>query len=310
MMKKLFLLLSCIFASSTAFADELLRDVDFEKGFILSALKSTAKPVNIGFLFGGNSESVWRIAQWGSKFSLLGVELKEALGDEKFYENEGKKVTLKKYKDATAIGFFLDAHAEYGKAERVAKQAWPHILVEQEIESLPKISELKSLKVSFEIKIDEPQKMRGAKYQDSLHAAQYVMFLTLQDRNKKSKGYGDYLWFGVPIYDSRHKVVPAHKAQDSGKSDNTGKYIWTLCGKNFWHNANLADGKWHSFNYDMLGYLFEAFKEAKAAGYLKNSKLEDMCVASTNTGWEVPGTFKVSSELKKYSILADFKENK
>ncbi len=301
-------LLICIFLSAfSLFAEELLRDVNFEQGFRLTALASTDNPVEIGKVFPreGVERPVWRLAQWGSKFNLIDAPLVEN-GAQRGYKNDGKEVYLKKEGETNVLVFALNTHNEYGKTPRASGEAWPHLLIEQEVESLPKISKLKSLKVSFSVKIDEVKKMRGVSYDDSLHAAQFVMFLTVQDRNKESKGYGDYLWFGIPIYDSRHKFPKEHRARDGGKSDGTGKYIYSIGGKELWGKA-VEIGKWAKLEGELLKHVLDAFKDAQKKGYLENSKFEDMAISSLNSGWEVPGTFNVRSEFKNLNLNVEYK---
>ena len=72
--------------------------------------------------------------------------------------------------------------------------------------------------------------------------------------------------------------------------------------------SGTAVGKWQKFRHDMLPYIVKAFNDAKGKGYLKTSNFEDMVVANTNTGWEVTGPYDAKSELRGYSIDAEFKE--
>jgi len=293
-----------LFASIHLYAGEIFRDLNFENGFNLTALNSGENPVEIGTLFVPDDESdkkpVWRIAQWGSKFSLIDAQMQNIKG-ENFYENKAKKVSLKKEKNDTVLSFFINAFEEFADGERTQGADWPHLLLEQKIEPAAKISEMKKFKLSFDIKISKPEKMKKAKYLDNLHAAQYVMFFTIQNLNKESKGYGDFLWFGIPIYDSRHKFVPEYKAIDGGKDDASGKYIHILPGKDFWKKS-LDDDKWHTFNNDLLKQIKITFKDAQKKNFLKECTIDDMYVTSMNTGWEVTGTFKVSSSFSKLGL--------
>jgi len=296
---KIIKVLLVLFISFSIYGGEIFRDLGFGQGFNLTALSSLENPVHIGTLFveeGIDKESVWRIAQWGSKYSLIDAKLQTAK-NEKFYENQGKKVSIKKEKNETILYFFIDGHEEFSNGERQQGEDWPHLLLEQKIEPAAKISEMKKFKLSFDIKISKPEKKKKTKYLDNLHAAQYVMFFTLQNLNKESKGYGDFLWFGIPIYDSRHKFVPEYKAVDGGKEDASNKYIHIFAGSLFW-KKQLDDDRWHTFNSDLKKQIIEAFKDAQKQKFLKECTLDDMYLTSMNTGWEVTGTFKVSSSLK------------
>lgn len=297
---------SLVLLAALSFASEVLSDTNFENGFNLTATSSTADPLIVAKLFPDESKDpVWRMAQWGSNFSLADAEMKKD-GKVSYYKNDGKRVSIDRKGPKAAIGFEVYAIKEY-ENERDNSHGWPHLLIEQEIASLPKISELKSLTVSFEVKIPKPKALKGFKYDDNRHTAQYVMYLAVQNRNQASEGFGDYLWFGIPIFDVRHEVTPPYMAMDAGKDDATGKYIYSVAGGEFWEKS-VANNKWQKFRHDMLPYIVKAFEDAKSKGYLKTSKFEDMAVANTNTGWEVTGPFDAKSELRGYSVDAEFKD--
>jgi len=58
---------------------------------------------------------------------------------------------------------------------------------------------------------------------------QFQIFFIVQNRDQQSPGYGDLLWFGVPIYDNRNRFPEASMAQDFG---GTAKFIFTPGAKN------------------------------------------------------------------------------
>ena len=41
-------------------------------------------------------------------------------------------------------------------------------------------------------------------------AAQYIVFINIQNLNKESEDYGKLMHFGVQIFDSRYEVVPPY----------------------------------------------------------------------------------------------------
>lgn len=191
----------------------------------------------------------------------------------------------------------LDIRAgnDYGGKLRKPGEPWPHLLVEQYFDARPEICKLKNFVVSYEVRISEVRSAFNGKLDNSLHAAQLVMFFTLQDRNN-----GDYIWFGLPIYDSRSDFPPEHKAVDAGKSDATSKYIYAVDGKRLWR-SKIRFGRWEKFNMDVLPLMKEALEDAFKKGWLKNSDLEDIVISTMNTGWEMPGPFNAIAEYKNLS---------
>lgn len=69
----------------------MLSDTGFENGFNLTATSTTANPLIIAKLFPNEKKDpVWRMAQWGSNFSLADADMKRD-GNISYYENDGKK---------------------------------------------------------------------------------------------------------------------------------------------------------------------------------------------------------------------------
>lgn len=306
--KKLFVSISaCFFCAIFISAQEqLFEDRNFAGGFRLSATDSRANPVEVGYIFSdGNSRPKWRLAQWGTNYSLEGVAEKND-GSSRTMENAGKLVQLRKDGKDTVLRLEIRAGDDYGGKLRKPGEAWPHLLIEQSFDALPKISEIKNFKVSYEVKISDVRAVCKERMDESLHAAQLVMFFTLQDRNKASAGYGDYIWFGLPIYDFRHDFPPAHKAVDAGKADATAKYIYAVDGRKL-HRSKVRMGRWIKFDKDVLPLMKEALEDAFKKGYLKNSELKDIAISGMNTGWEMPGPFNGAAEYKNISATYEKK---
>ncbi len=290
-----FFLTACSMFPNLHASEELFRDVAFTKGFRLSAVDSRARPVEVGYVFpDGNKRPDWRLAQWGTNYSLEGAE--ERVGkNSRIIENAGKLVELRKDGDDTVLRLYIKAGDDYGGKLRKAGESWPHLLVEQSFDIRPKICELKNFIVSYEVRISGVQTVYEGVLDNSLHAAQLVMFFTLQDVNT-----GDYIWFGLPIYDSRFDFPHEHRAADAGKDDATSKYIYSVGGRRLWRSKIRMD-EWEKFDMDVLPLMKEALKDAFKKGWLKDSDLKNIAISSMNTGWEMPGPFNASAEYKNLS---------
>lgn len=276
-------------------SEELFKDTSFSAGFRLSALDSRARPVEVGNVFAvEGKQPCWRLAQWGSNYSLEGAE-ERFEGNSRIIGNKGKLVELRKDGGDTVLRLDIRAGNDYGGKLRKPGEPWPHLLVEQYFDARPEICKLKNFVVSYEVRISEVRSAFNGKLDNSLHAAQLVMFFTLQDRNN-----GDYIWFGLPIYDSRSDFPSEHKAVDAGKSDATSKYIYAVDGKRLWR-SKIRFGRWEKFNMDVLPLMKEALEDAFKKGWLKNSDLKDIVISTMNTGWEMPGPFNAIAEYKNLS---------
>lgn len=293
------------FACALTRGTEVLGDPEFTRGFVLSATNTNVSPRWGAAMFSGTSAApVWRIAQWGTRFDLQTAETERTAHGLR-RENEGKRVALHETDAGRSVEFAIYAGNEYAGRLRKQGEDWPHLLLSQDIATHPKLNDMKNFTVTFDIKIHKPLKKYDGEFDPRLHTAQYVMFFTLQDRNKKSPGYGDYLWFGIPIYDARYEFPKEYKAVDSGKADATQKFIYVVSGTDFW-DRRVDDGEWRRFEHDVIPHMRKAVREAQSKGYLKNTSPGDIALGSMNTGWEVTGNYDVSSEFRNFSARADF----
>jgi hypothetical protein len=279
---------------------ELIQDPHFQHGFILWNPKP-GKHVRDGELkgFDASTAPVWGLSQWNSKFPLGTTALNS--GGTLVYSNSAKAVTLGAMGTAKAdLSLAVNAGAEYGaRARKSAAEPWVHLLVEQELEPPAALENLSAVKVHVEARLLHSRLVQAKDYTPDLHAAQFQIFFTLQNRNHQSPGYGDLVWFGVPIYDNRARFPNAFKEQDFG---GTAKFIFTPGGKTF-TSASAHDGNWVVIDKDLLPLMHEALETAWARGFLKDSKrLADYTIGGMNMGWELPGTFAVEMQIRNLSL--------
>ncbi|MEZ6078051.1 MAG: hypothetical protein R3C56_20990 [Pirellulaceae bacterium] len=124
-----------------------------------------------------------------------------------------------------------------------------------------------------------------------------------QNCNRASAGYGQLLWFGVPLYDDRVRIPNAHRAQDVGKDDASGMFIFTVAGKEF-TSQSLHDMQWVTIDKELLPFMREGLTTAWQAGFLQDSQdLADYRITSMNLGWEVPGVFNVEMQYRNLSLM-------
>jgi hypothetical protein len=278
---------------------ELIRDGHFEHGFVLWN-PHPGSHVRYGELKGldDSAAPLWGLSQWNSRFPLAsdGLVAAGAL----IYSNSAKAVTLGASGTASAdLSLAVNAGVEYLHTRQSPTEPWVHLLVEQEFAPPAPILHLDGVKLHVEARLLWSRLLQTNDYSPNLHAAQFQIFFTLQNRNPKSRGYGDLVWFGVPIYDNRSRFPRAFKAQDFG---GTAKFIFTPDGKEF-TSASAQDGDWVIIDKNLLPLMREALDTAWARGFLKDSKdLSDYTIGGMNMGWELPGTFDVAMQVRNLSL--------
>jgi hypothetical protein len=283
---------------------ELLRDNHFETGFCVISPVHATRMVEGLLNFDGKTRPVWDLAQWFTKYSLCGAQPEFLADGAVKYKNEARYIIIGKpgteYGDITLA---LDSRPEYKGVMRKKGQPWPHLLIEQPISKYIFLAEMKELHVHIEAKLlyDESFELEG--YNSEMHAAGISYVLVVQNCNKTSKGCGDFLWFLVPVYNTRFKGdTPEYIAADT--IDPSVKMIYKPSSKAY-GDYNLHDKKWHTIDADILPLMKESIKVARQKGYLKDSDdLRDYTITSMNFGWEHFGTNNVAIQIRNLSLKA------
>jgi hypothetical protein len=285
----------------------LCLDTHFRRGFVLSYPDSRKGAAAEAVLDLGESDNrpLWRLCQWGTKHSLAEARCIDHANGDISYGNQAKRVLV----GAAGSGnrdliLEIRGSAEYGANARKYGESWPHLLIEQQVCKVYPLDGLAKLHLSLKVKLlySENHMMKDA-YDPGLHAAQFQMFLVVKNVNEQSKDYRDYYWFGVPFYDSRYDIPPSHKAKDGGKADATGKFIYTIAGEQV-NPEHLRENEWAEIEADLLPYVKAGLEEAVKRGHLTGSNASDYAVTGMNMGWELPGTFDASMQIRDLGILA------
>lgn len=279
----------------------LLDDPSFKRGL---KLKRAEQPV-AGHIYpfeSSKEEPAWEMAEWGSGL-YLSADDKRVSGKKVSYANPNKRITFGQLKTGTSFAMDVVTSKEY-KSPRKSGESWPHLLIEQSFSKKIAVKDLKDLTLHFTGRLTKAQlKMPKEAFDPGLHTAQFQLYLVVQDLNPKSAGLGDYVWVGIPFYDYRKRTIPVYAAQDLGKDDATGKFIYSAASVDFM-KGSFVDGNWISISKNIYPVVVEALKIAKQRGYLAKSDLADFKVAGVNIGWEVSGTLDVGFECKYFDLLA------
>ena len=201
----------------------------------------------------------------------------------------------------------LDGIAEYERKSPKRGAPWPHLLVEREFISHPRISDLNSVDFRISYRLIRHEAHRPSGWNAQRHTAQFLLYITLRNQNRKSAGFGDYLWFGVPMYDARYRHMPGHKAADLGTQHKggTGKYIFNPAGSRY-TSQSAHDGQWITIEQDLLPLMKEALRDAWDKRFLPDShELNDYGLGGMNCGWEVTGTWNVAMQIKGLRLEAN-----
>ncbi|MGL6195330.1 MAG: hypothetical protein ACRC2T_10970 [Thermoguttaceae bacterium] len=272
---------------------QVLDDPKFSKGFVISGPEHSS-PKKIETFDQKNVKPAWGMPRWNSRGNFDSREITDSLV--KLSDPYGS-VTLER--ESGAIELVVNASKEYDKPRTSGAVPWTHLLLEQSPFSNPII--LKDIKRVWAVLDFELTKfIEYGKNDPTWHAAQFSWFIYLINGNKESKGFGDFLWFGLSFFDNRYDFVPLYANQDFAMPD--GKFIYTLSSKSYL-DEKVTVGKRFYVKYDILPHIEEGMKTAQERGFLTHSSFRDMSLNGMNIGWEVPGTFDVG--VKIYKMLTE-----
>jgi hypothetical protein len=280
----------------------LLDDLRFERGFKVWSPTPGKKTEQATITPNEGDPSIipaWGLAQWHSRFTLADAEREALPGGRIRFRDGAKAVTFFPPGHDIDISFALNGWTEYrGKAPKKG-DPWPHLLAERTLLAHPTVSDIASLPLQIRYRLSKAKVHRPDGFDPLRHTAQFVFYLTVQNRNRRSDGFGDYYLFGVPLYDARYRIPKAHKAIDKGsdRKPATGKFIFNPGGERYTIRS-AHDGDWVTIDKDLAPLIREGLDTAWEMGFLQDSRnAADYRLMAMNTGWEVTGPLDVEMEI-------------
>lgn len=194
----------------------------------------------------------------------------------------------------------LAGSLDYGGVARGPTDPWVHLLVDQELAREARLSDVTALRLHVEARVTECRRDRQAQYLPAIHAAQVPLFISIQNRNPASPGFGDYYHLGIPVFDNRERMSGGLVVGDPG----TGKLMYCPPAAT-WTSASTHGGKWVTFSGDLLPEALCGLQAAWARGFLTDSSdISDYRPAGICVGWEVPGVFDAACQFWGLSLRA------
>ena len=284
----------------------MIPDPCFHQGFsALGLMDGTEGHTEVTRLTCGDPDATprWRTAAWCSRYSFA-----DPACNARSHPREGVYVFTNPSKEVTVdtrtgtLGLFLKASEVYTDGLRQKDTPWAHLLLETDFTSMERpapeyrLCGLQSLAMSMECQLAYFHGDRSVQ-DDEIHAAQFVFFLVVQNRNPQSPGCGEMIWFSIPAFDNRYPYIERSIQYDEGTqalmvSVDPRSYLTEH--NNFWQDGAIRFGEdtpWVRVQANILAELNDAYHQAKARGYIPRTQWEDLYIGGMNTGWELPGTY-------------------
>lgn len=302
----------------------LFTDINFKNGFRITKLSPSGNSPYHDEYFHyyeetKNKTPSWTFCQWGSNYDIYQNYNLESSADgfEYTLSSKGGKtiggnfIPAKKATFNTKTGAtYLECNTEVEyESPRQSGEAWTHVLLEQDFSNnLIHVSELDSLVMEAQFEIQKFEDKMGSAFNANLHAAQVVWYITLQNRNSQSPNFGNYIWFGVGLWDNRSsgKTTSLYAQLDGG----TNSFIYNPSSMYYYQNNG---GKLPTPNQKITASM-EVMQVAKSAynlaiqrGFLGETQFEDLYVGGMNFGFEVPGTYNIGVQFDDIGVYYKYK---
>ncbi len=268
------------------------------------------------------STPFWELGQWNSKTSA--VEIESAVDSTGAFVWEDSNKTIKMgTRSGEGYDLYLGMNSinEYDSVYRVNGQPWPHLLVQERISppgtvgpGCPPLSQLSRLQFQVDACLDTVNIIKTDGYDPNIHAAQFLIYFTVQNLGADSHLFGKYVWLGVQVYDDRNPSPPKYVAHDDG----TKMLIYSIA-YNEAADSTTHSGKWVHFSADLLPHAKAAVTEAWNRGYFSYEdgdstvrpplNFDDYKIGGMNMGWEAPGMFYAAFKVRDLSLIASIATN-
>ncbi len=220
--------------TTTTSAVNLLRDPEFRQGFWVKDRTGKEQVLRCD----KDQSPVWHTVQPHSKSCFADAAFCKLRKTGLTFRDAFQTLIVHPENDAADIILGVDAVKEFDGVWRRPGDPWPHLYLQQDISGLhsssdssqPNIADLKRLDLAISIRLIYDRQVKGPERDPALHAAQFQLFVTVQNRNRRSKGFDDYYWFGVSLYDNRRLVTSLFAAQDKSQARKKGteKFIYDV----------------------------------------------------------------------------------
>ena len=281
----------------------LVADGSFSNGFTVLSPKAGRKvPTGTIQPSWASGPPAWSLAQWHSAGSLGDVSAERLPSGAHRWADSSKSVMLAREGMPRAdLILGVDSRAEYPERPRRRDEPWIHLLASQTIDGHPRLVDCRSVSLALEYRLLREKRFHSEEdYVRNLHAAQFILFVTVQDRDRESPGYGDFLWFGVPLYDSRFPFPKPFRSPDQAH----GKFIYSIAGERV-SDTSAHEREWVTVDLELRSLMDEALDVAWERGFLEKSKERSLFrLGGMSIGWEVPGTFDVAVQVRDFRLEA------
>lgn len=282
---------------------EILKDRNFEYGFLVSPLNSRMEWDGRKISFGKDGEPLWKFVQWFSNESIIDAKPKTE-GNTTSYSNRYKTVAVSRKENGNAtISLTCNAFEEYGgPVPSPDFYGWVHMGIEQHFAEPVYLSRLQKFVFSFHGKFDIENTSQNAQIDKC--AGQCNFCFIIRNTNPQSPDFNKIIWNQVCLHDSRYDIPPEYCGIDAGVAECSGEFIYTMDAHRMLDKPFANTGE-HFICYDWLPEMKEALDIVKSRGGMPHTDWADLTVNYLGMGFEIARGDIYRLELSDLSVQAE-----
>ena len=262
---------------------------------------TTATTVNDG------ATPSWVVGQWDSVGSLNNTSEENGVFT---YWDSAKMLSIDT--NTGAIAMDMKGSVEYANGGRTqVAEDWPHLLMQQDYfgDKLIHLSEMESVNMQMKYTVTKCTEPIPEHNYDKpkLHCAQFVWYITLQNRTEGHEDFGKYMWFGMVLFDNRYQGAVYERTNKT--ADNSDQFIYQPGTADWSPTGTMATlNETMTIDFNILDVAKVAYNEATKWSrwdqVFSSTTWEDLYVGSMNFGIEIPGTYDMSVDIEHVGIAS------
>ena len=296
-------------AYATAASDtdtvQTIADTFYKNGLTINSpdgsTQTTATTVNDG------ATPSWIVAQWDSVGSLNNTSEENGVFT---YWDSAKLLSIDT--NTGAIAMDMKGSVEYADGGRTqVAEDWPHLVMQQDYygDKLIHLSEMESVNMQMKYTVTKCTEPIPEHNYDKpkLHCAQFVWYITLQNRTEGHEDFGKYMWFGMVLFDNRYQDTVYERTNKT--ADNSDQFIYQPGTADWSPTGTMATlNETMTIDFNILDVAKVAYNEATKWSrwdqVFSSTTWEDLYVGSMNFGIEIPGTYDMSVDIEHVGIAS------
>jgi len=276
----------------------LLSDLSFQNGLgVISADHSLydgtySAELNL-YEKTGDTAPIWYINQFDSRHDFANAShFKYDYGDGVYgYEDEFRSLSIDTATGKITIG--LDSSLEFD-GQRKADENYAYMLLSNAGSMRVPVKNLTTLMLDLNVSINRAKLENREAYDDTLHDAQCVFYLYLEDSVS-----GEKMNLCIFVYDYKQRATWI--GNYNWEDPDTGAYVYSLDTRELY---DYNTPRHRDIDTDLISYLMAAFRSARNNGYMLRSSYANLVVTGVSFGWQNPGSFSCEAVLNSFDLVA------